>query len=55
VYPDSIFLDKLLRWELIYRSEDDLKELFAPTPFRENVLIISENENVNIFAIATKD
>lgn len=55
VYPDSIFLDKLLRWELIYRSEDDLKELFAPTPFKENVLIISEKENVNLFAVATKD
>lgn len=55
VYPDSIFLDKLLRWELLYRSEDDLKELFAPTPFKENVLIISEKENVNLFAIATKD
>jgi hypothetical protein len=54
-YPDSIFLDKLLRWELIYRSEDDLKELFAPTPFKENVLIVSEKENVNLFAIATKD
>ena len=55
VYTDSIFLDKLLRWELIYRNVDDLKELFAPTPFKENVLIISEKENVNLFAIATKD
>lgn len=53
-YPDSIFLDKLLKWELIYRNPDDLKELFAPTPFGENVLIISEKENVNLFAIATK-
>jgi CRP-like cAMP-binding protein len=54
-YPDSIFLDKLLRWELNYRTEDDLKELFAPTPFKENVTIISEEENVNLFAVATKD
>ncbi len=54
-YPDSIFLDKLLKWELIYRKEDDLKELFAPTPFKENVTIASEPENVNLFAIATKD
>ncbi len=54
-YPDSIFLDKLLKWELIYRTADDLKELFAPTPFKENVTIISENENVNLFAVATKN
>ncbi len=54
-YPDSIFLDKLLKWELIYRNVKELKELFAPTPFKENVLIVSEKENVNLFAIATKD
>ncbi len=53
-YPDSIFLDKLLKWELIYRSEDDLKELFSATPFKEDVLVISEKENVNLFAVATK-
>ncbi len=54
-YPDSIFLDKLLKWELIYRNVGELKELFVPTPFKENVSIISEKENVNLFAIAIKD
>ena len=54
-YPDSLFLDKLLKWELIYRTEEDLRELFAPTPFGERVTIIAEQENVNLFAMATKE
>lgn len=54
-YPDSLFLDKLLKWELIYRDEQELKELFAPTPFGDNVHIIAEKENVNLFAVAHKD
>lgn len=54
-YPDSLFLDKLLRWELLYRSEADLRELFAPTPFGDRVQIIAEPERVNLFAVATRD
>jgi CRP-like cAMP-binding protein/SAM-dependent methyltransferase len=54
-YPDSLFLDKLLKWELIYRTEEDLRELFAPTPFGDRVTIIAERENVNLFAMATKE
>ena len=53
-YPDSLFLDKLLKWELIYRSEEEMKELFAPTPFGDQVRIIAEKEHVNLFALATK-
>ena len=54
-YPDSLFLDKLLRWELLYRTEADLRELFAPTPFGDRVQIIAEPERVNLFAVATRD
>ncbi len=54
-YPDSIFLDKLLRWELIYRTEENLKEIFSPTPFGNSVRIITEKENVNLFAMAKKE
>ncbi len=54
-YPDALFLDKLLKWELIYRTEEELKELFAPTPFGEQVTIITEKEQVNLFALATKE
>jgi CRP-like cAMP-binding protein/SAM-dependent methyltransferase len=54
-YPDSLFLDKLLKWELIYRSEDDLRELFAPTPFGDGVTILVEQSGVNLFALAVKE
>ncbi len=54
-YPDSLFLDKLLKWELLYRSEDTLRQLFAPTPFGERVDIIAEREGVNLFAVATRE
>ena len=54
-YPDSLFLDKLLKWELIYRTEDDLRELFAPTPFGDRIEILVEQAGVNLFAVATKD
>ncbi len=55
MYPDRLFMDKLLKWELIYRDEEDLKEIFAPTPFGDNIQIIAERENVNLFAMAHKD
>ncbi|WP_028580443.1 cyclic nucleotide-binding domain-containing protein [Desulfogranum japonicum] len=54
-YSDSLFLDKLLKWELIYRTEADLQELFAPTPFGDNVTILAEENHVNLFALAEKD
>jgi extracellular factor (EF) 3-hydroxypalmitic acid methyl ester biosynthesis protein len=54
-YPDSIFLDKLLKWELIYRTEDDLKEIFEPTLFGTSVNVISEKAGVNLFAVAVKE
>jgi hypothetical protein len=54
-YPDSLFLDKLLKWELIYRTEEDLQELFTPTPFGDKVTIIAEPNQVNLFAVATKE
>ncbi len=54
-YPDSLFLDKLLKWELIYRTEDDLREIFAPTPFGDNIEILVEQSGVNLFAMAIKE
>ncbi len=53
-YPDSLFLDKLLKWELIYRTEADLREIFAPTPFGERIEVLIEEAGVNLFAKATK-
>lgn len=54
-YPDSLFLDKLLKWELIYRTADDLKELFEPTQFGPDIKVISEKAGVNLFAVAVKE
>lgn len=54
-YPDSLFLDKLLKWELIYRNEEDLRELFHDSPFGDNVDIVVEEAQVNLFAIARKE
>ncbi|WP_028583780.1 cyclic nucleotide-binding domain-containing protein [Desulfogranum mediterraneum] len=54
-YDDSLFLDKLLRWELIYRSAEELRELFAPTPFGDQVTILAERQDVNLFAMARKE
>jgi len=54
-YPDSLFLDKLLKWELIYRNEAELRELFAGTPFGDSVDIIAEQAQVNLFAVAHKE
>lgn len=54
-YPDSLFLDKLLKWELMYRTAEDLRELFAATPFGQQVEIIAEPEQVNLFALAVKE
>jgi CRP-like cAMP-binding protein/SAM-dependent methyltransferase len=53
-YPDSLFLDKLLKWELIYRTEDDLREIFAQTPFGDKIDILVEQSGVNLFAAAVK-
>lgn len=53
-FDDQLFMDHILQWELIYRTEDELKELFIDTPFGKNVRIISEQEQVNLFAVATK-
>lgn len=54
-YPDCLFLDKLLKWELIYRTSDDLRALFASTPFGDRVEILVEQAGVNLFAMATKE
>ena len=54
-YPDSLFLDKMLRWELIYRSPEDLRELFAATPFGDRVEVLAEENGVNLFALAVRE
>ncbi len=54
-YPDQIFMDEMLHWELLYRTGDDLTDIFADTPFGSNVEIVAEEEKVNLFVLATKE
>lgn len=52
--PDRQFMDNVMYWRLIHRSEEDLKSIFNDSPFGDQVEIISEEHSVNLFAVATK-
>lgn len=53
--PHRAFMDHLLKWELIHRSEAELLEIFADTPFgSDDVEILSEKHGVNLFVRAVK-
>ncbi|NTU49011.1 MAG: cyclic nucleotide-binding domain-containing protein [Syntrophobacteraceae bacterium] len=52
---NRVFIDHILQWKLIYRSEEDLKGLFARSPFGGDVRVIEEENRVNLFVIATKN
>ncbi len=52
-HPDAVFMDRILRWELIYRNSEQLEALFADTPFG-TATVVSEEEHVNLFALAVK-
>jgi CRP-like cAMP-binding protein len=52
--PDRQFLDRILHWELIYRSPEDLKKIFMATPFGDNMEVMREPEGINLFAVAQK-
>ena len=53
-HKDAVFMDRILRWELIYRTAGQLEQLFADTPF-SRVTVLSEDEHVNLFALAVKE
>lgn len=52
--PHKTFMDSIIRWRLIHRSEDELKGLFEGTPFGNRVRVISEPQSINLFAVAHK-
>ncbi|MBI5556810.1 MAG: cyclic nucleotide-binding domain-containing protein [Deltaproteobacteria bacterium] len=54
-YPDQIFMDEILHWQLLYRSREDLREIFFDTAFGPNIEILAEKEEVNLFVLATKE
>lgn len=53
--PDKAFLEHVLHWQLIHRSEDDLHRLFAASKFgKARNRIFLEDEKVMMFAEAVK-
>jgi chemotaxis methyl-accepting protein methylase len=52
--PDRNCMDHILQWKLIHRGPDDLRELFAQSPFGPDINVIQEEEGVNLFALAIK-
>lgn len=52
--PDRAFMDHILEWNLIYRSEEDLKELFSRTSFKDRIQVLKEPLGVNLFVKAIK-
>ncbi len=53
--PNRVFMDHLLDWKLIYRNESDLRDLFSESPFGRDIELRAEQEQVNLFAVATKE
>jgi len=52
--PDQFFMDHILHWRLIYRTESQLRALFRQTRFGNQITIRSEVEGVNLFVEAVK-
>ncbi len=51
-----LFLDYLLDWKLIYRTEDDMRRLFSQSAFGNNICTIDfEGEGVNMLVRCTKN
>lgn len=49
--PAKEFMDYVLEWNLIHRTEDDMNRLFLESPFkRQSTRIQFEGEGVNLFA-----
>ena len=52
--PNKAFMDHLLQWTLIHRSEKELRNIFASTPFEGDIDVVAEPRGVNLIAIAVK-
>ncbi|MBW1712873.1 MAG: class I SAM-dependent methyltransferase [Deltaproteobacteria bacterium] len=52
--PNRVFMDQILHWNLIHRDEEELKDLFASTPFAGKVEVVCEEQRVNLFAVGVK-
>jgi SAM-dependent methyltransferase len=54
--PHRAFMDHLLKWELIHRSEEALLDIVRDTPFGGGAVeVLSEKHQVNLFVKAVKE
>jgi extracellular factor (EF) 3-hydroxypalmitic acid methyl ester biosynthesis protein len=54
--PAKEFMDYVLEWNLIHRTEEDMNRLFMSSPFsRACTKMQFEGEGVNLFAECVKD
>ncbi|HID71017.1 MAG TPA: class I SAM-dependent methyltransferase [Desulfobacterales bacterium] len=54
-YDDMLLMDHILHWKLIYRTREELVELFNKTKFGKDITILSEPAQVNLFVLASKN
>ena len=52
--PCRSFVERILRWDLIYRSPEHLRDIFGQTPFGDSMEVITESEGIHLFAVARK-
>ncbi len=52
--PNKAWMDHILQWKLIHRSDSDLKRLFRAGGFDGQVDVFHEKEGVNLFAVGRK-
>lgn len=52
--PNRAFMDHILKWNLIYRSEEELTNILAGTSFGNRVRVVKELNGINLFALATR-
>ncbi|NPA95750.1 MAG: cyclic nucleotide-binding domain-containing protein [Thermodesulfobacteria bacterium] len=53
--PNKAWMDHILQWKLIHRSESDMKRLFQAGGFGGQVDVFHEKEGVNLFAVGRKE
>jgi extracellular factor (EF) 3-hydroxypalmitic acid methyl ester biosynthesis protein len=51
---NKVFVDEILQWRLIHRTEDELRCLMAVELGEDNEEITSEENGINLLAIATE-
>lgn len=52
--PNREFMDHILHWNLLYRSEEMLRDIFHESSFGGDVDVISESHGINLFVVARK-